>query len=58
VDPLTVWYEDLSADPGGTVSAVLAWLGEDPPLPVVAHREGVQRDAMSEDWAARFRRGA
>jgi trehalose 2-sulfotransferase len=54
VRPLHVPYEQLSADPCGTVAGVLRFLGlpaDDVPAPALRH----QRDARSRAWARRYR---
>ncbi len=55
--PFTVDYEDLVADPGSVIVAVLDWLGLDPTaasadLPTLT-KQGGERN---QEWADRFRR--
>jgi LPS sulfotransferase NodH len=56
IAPLEVSYEELSADPAGTLGMILSALGRDP---AIAARIGVQTarlaDAVSVEWAARYR---
>lgn len=54
--PHRIVYENLSADPRGTLAALLSALGKDPaPAQSVAVRSGKLSDAESAAWAARFR---
>lgn len=53
-EPLGLSYEDVERDPGAAVAGILRALGlpdEDLPVPPTAR----QRDARSEQWAARYR---
>jgi LPS sulfotransferase NodH len=52
--PVEITYEELDADPQAPVSRVLGTLGCDAPLPLP--RLARQRDELSADWVARFRR--
>ena len=55
VEPLRVGYEDLSADPRGTLERVLAALGLDPAAArAVEPPTAKLADAMSKDWRRRF----
>ncbi len=54
LDPVVVPYDDLEADPAGTVGSVLAGLGLDPrDVRVPGLRR--QADARSAQWAAHYR---
>jgi LPS sulfotransferase NodH len=57
-DYLAVTYEQLVRDPGGTVDGVLQRLGlaRDPAFRMDLPPLLPQRDALSRDWAERFRR--
>lgn len=55
LDVRKLFYEDLAADPQGTVSTIVEWLGGDiTALPQVATSLSRQRDRHSDDFAARF----
>ncbi len=56
IEPYEVCYEDLVADPTGTVQGILDFLGlQLPPghLPTARHRR--QADALNDQWMARYR---
>ena len=54
--PLTLTYEELAADPTGTLARVLAHVGRDPARAAgVAPPTRQLRDAVSAAWIARFR---
>jgi LPS sulfotransferase NodH len=55
VDPVTVRYEELAADPGGVVERVLRELGiEPPPGGIATPAMRRQADARSQAWARRY----
>ena len=58
IAPLRLSYDDLAADPGGTLARVLAALGLDPAA-ADGVTPGVRKlaDATSCDWVERFRAG-
>jgi len=56
VTPLEVAYEDLAADPAGTLATVLRFLGHDAPAPeAVGSRLRRQADAATERTVTRYR---
>jgi LPS sulfotransferase NodH len=59
ITPLTQTYEELSADPVGTIRALLTALGRDPSTAdQIAPRTSKLADATSRDWAERYTREA
>jgi LPS sulfotransferase NodH len=56
IAPLWMFYEDVERDPKGAVDAVahLVGLAEPPKIDLDQVVMRVQRDALSEDWRARF----
>lgn len=56
IEPHNLTYEELAADPHGTLARVLSVLGLDPALAAAAEvRTAPMADAESHAWAARFR---
>lgn len=56
IEPLSLAYEDLSADPQGTLAQVLAALGLDPALAAGANTPTAKlSDEINQQWADRFR---
>ena len=56
IEPMTIDYEDLAADYAPTLRAVLEYLGLSSQVPVITEtRHRRQADAISEQWAARYR---
>ncbi len=56
IEPLSLTYEDLSADPQGALAEVLAALGVDPKLAEAVETPTARlSDALSQQWTARFR---
>lgn len=56
LDPLTLAYEDVLADPDGAVAAVARLMDVDPiPKPDLSKvRVEIQRDEVTEEWRRRF----
>lgn len=56
IKPLSLTYEDLSADPQGTLAQVLAALGLDPALAAAVETPTARlSDEISQQWADQFR---
>ena len=56
IEPLSLTYEELAADPTATVRRVLDLLGVEVPQGfAVAHVTERQADAVNEDWIRRYR---
>jgi LPS sulfotransferase NodH len=56
ITPLTLWYEDVVADPLAAVALLGRLLAlPDPPVPDLARTSlMIQRDAISDDWRTRY----
>ena len=56
VRPLSFHYEDVTADPQGTVDQIAALMGLVPPVPIdpslITYR--IQRDGINAEWRRRF----
>jgi len=58
VEPHRVRYEDLSADPVGVTTAILGFLGLEPPEGrVITPRHERRADTLNEQWLERYRAG-
>jgi len=57
IEPIVVWYEEMTADPQAAVDAVGSLFGLQGRVPIRPDRVSLamQRDAVSEAWKVRFR---
>lgn len=59
ITPMTLSYEELSADPQGALARLLDALGRDPAIAErIVPRTAKLADAQSREWADRFARGS